>query len=240
MNSWCIIFNLLFAFIWNVEITTVSPFWYHGSNQSHEITQLSGAAEVQSHETCGVWPTRPKDINTNGSRVRAEGMWSSSPHMNVSLDIFSDSAEDDKTVTAQSTLSDYISPVSSRLRNGLIHEHVEKGTKSEATLGCRLFGIDLLPKNSQTTAPPPDREPEIMMPIGKGPSPTTASESDRVNNLDASMSSKEQKQITPDASLRETHSKQGSSLSMRTRTKVKCMVIAASYWIVLLPASIDS
>lgn len=233
MNSWCIIFNLYLQSIWNVEITTASPFWYHGSNQSHELTQLSSAAEVQSHETCGgVWPTRPKDINTNGSRVRAEGMWPASPHMNVSLDLFSDSAEDDKTVTAQSTLSDYISPVSSRLRNGLIHDHVEKGTKSEATLGCRLFGIDLLPKNSQTNAPQ-DREPEIMMPIGKGPSLTA-------DNLDASKSSKEQKQITPDASMRETHSKQGSSLSMRTRTKVKSMVIAASDWIVLLLASIDS
>jgi auxin response factor len=200
---------------------------------------LSSAAEVQSHETCAVWATRPKDINTNGSRVRAEGMWPSSPHINVSLDLFSDSAEDDKTVTAQSTLSDYVSPVSSRLRNGVIHDHVEKGTKSETSLVCRLFGIDLLTKNSQTTAPS-DREPEIMMPMGKGPSPTAASESDRVNNLDTSKSSKEQKQLTPDASLRETHSKQGSSLSMRTRTKVKCIVIAASIWFVLLIARIVS
>ncbi|XP_062154550.1 auxin response factor 18 [Alnus glutinosa] len=207
------------------EITTASPFWYHGSTQSHELTQLSSAAEVQSHETCAVWATRPKDINTNGSRVRAEGMWPSSPHINVSLDLFSDSAEDDKTVTAQSTLSDYVSPVSSRLRNGVIHDHVEKGTKSETSLVCRLFGIDLLTKNSQTTAPS-DREPEIRMPMGKGPSPTAASESDRVNNLDTSKSPKEQKQLTPDASLRETHSKQGSSLSMRTRTKVQMQGVA--------------
>lgn len=202
---------------------------------------MSSAAEVQSHEPCVVWPTRPKDINTNGSRVRAEGMWPSSPHMNVSLDLFSDSAEDDKTLTAQSTLSDYITPVSSRLRNGLIHDHLEKGTKSEISLGCRIFGIDFLTKNSQTTAPP-DRVAEIMVPIGIGPSPTAASGCDRAKNLDASKSSKEQKQLTPDASLRETHSKQGSSLSMRTRTKVKCrfIFIAASIWIVLLLASIDS
>lgn len=207
------------------EITTGSAFWYQGQNQSHELTQLSSAAEVQSHDSCVVWASRTKDINPNGSRVRAEGMWSCSPHMNVSLDLFADSGEDDKTVTAQSTITDYISPVSSRVRNGLAHDKVEKETRSETPFGCRIFGIDLSSKNSQTTALS-DPELEMKMPLGKGPNPTTTCESDRENNQDASKCSKEQKQLIPDSSTRETHSKHGSNLSMRTRTKVQMQGLA--------------
>lgn len=203
---------------WNVEITTnsaASAFWFPGSTHSHELTP----AEVQSRETCGVWPSSQKEINTNGSCNRTEGIWPSSPHVNVSLDLFSDSAEDNKTVTAQSTIPDYLSPGSSMLNNGPINDHVEKRTKAKTFLGCRLFGIDLT-KNSQTTAPP-DRESAIMMSSSaKGSSSTAIPEADRLHNLDASKSSNEQKQLIPDMSLKETQSKQGSTLSMRTRTKV--------------------
>ncbi|GMY09012.1 auxin response factor 18 [Fagus crenata] len=205
------------------EITTnsaASPFWYHGSTQSHELNQLGSVAEVQSRETCVVWPSSQKEINTNGSSIRAEGIWLSSPHVNVSLDLFSDSTEDNKNVTAQSTLSDYLSPVSSMLSNGPIHDHMERRTKSATFLGCRLFGIDLT-KNSQTTAP--EREPAILMSSGaKGPSSTAAPEA----NLDASKSSNEQKQLITDVSLKEAQSKQGSTLSMRTRTKVQMQGVA--------------
>ncbi|KAB1219645.1 Auxin response factor 18 [Morella rubra] len=210
------------------EITTNSAapaFWYHGPAQSHDLTQLGTiAAEVQSCETSVVWPSRPKEINTNGSRGRTEGMWPSSPLVNVSLDLFSDSAEDNKILTPQSTLSDYLSPVSSRLSHSLVHEHVEKGTKSETSLGCRLFGIDLT-KNSQTA--PPEREPGTLMCSGaKGPSPTATFEADRVQKPDTSKSSKEQNQPTPDASLKDTQSKQGSTLSARSRTKVQMQGVA--------------
>lgn len=222
--------------LWNVEITTNSAapaFWYHGPTQSHDLTQLGTiAAEVQSCETSVVWPSRPKEINTNGSRGRTEGMWPSSPLVNVSLDLFSDSAEDNKILTPQSTLSDYLSPISSRLSHSLVHEHVEKGTKSETSLGCRLFGIDLT-KNSQTA--PPEREPGTLMCSGaKGPSPTATFEADRVQKPDTSKSSKEQNQSTPDASLKDTQSKQGSTLSARSRTKVKFIIIAGSIWVMLL------
>ncbi|KAK7849198.1 auxin response factor 9 [Quercus suber] len=207
------------------EITTnsaASAFWFHGSTHSHELTQLGSAAEVQSRETCGVWPSSQKEINTNGSCIRTEGIWPSSPHVNVSLDLFSDSPEDNKTVTAH---PDYLSPGSSMLNNGPINDHVEKRTKSKTFLGCRLFGIDLT-KNSQTTAPP-ERESAIMISSSaKGSSSTAIPEADRVHNLDASKSSNEQKQLIPDVSPKETQSKQGSSLSMRTRTKVQMQGVA--------------
>lgn len=207
---------------WNVEITTnsaASAFWFHGSTHSHELTQLGSAAEVQSRETCGVRPSSQKEINTNGSCIRTEGIWPSSPHVNVSLDLFSDSAEENKTVTAQSTIPDYLSPGSSMLNNGAINDHVEKRTKSKTFLGCRLFGIDLT-KNSQTTAPPERESAMMMSSSAKGSSSTAIPEADRVHNLDASKSSNEQKHLIPDVSLKETQSKQGSTLSMRTRTKV--------------------
>ncbi|XP_042981861.1 auxin response factor 18 isoform X1 [Carya illinoinensis] len=198
------------------EITTnsaASAIWYHGSTQSHELTQLSAAAEVvQSCDTSVAWPSRMKEINNNRSRVRAEGTWSSSPHVNISLDLFSDSLEDNKTVTLQSTLSDFLSPVSSRISNGLVNDHVEKEIKSETSLGCRLFGIDLT-KNSETIA-----LATMVSGGAKGQSPTAASKVNAVHKPDA-KSSKEQKQLIPDESLKETLSKQGSILSTRTRTK---------------------
>lgn len=197
---------------WNAEITTnsaASAIWYHGS------TQLSAAADVHSCETSVAWPSRLKEINNNRSRVRAEGTWSSSPHVNISLDLFSNSLEDDKTVTLQSTLSDFVSPVSSRLSNCLANDHVEKEIKSETSLGCRLFGIDLT-KNSETIA-----LATLGSGGGKGHSSTAASKANTLHEPDA-KSSKEQKQHIPDESL----SKQGSTLSTRTRTKVNFLVIA--------------
>ncbi|KAM7251426.1 hypothetical protein ACFE04_023309 [Oxalis oulophora] len=37
-----------------------SPFWYHGSAHSQEITQFGGTVEVQSNENPVAWPAKPK------------------------------------------------------------------------------------------------------------------------------------------------------------------------------------
>lgn len=211
------------------EITTnsaASAFWYHGPTQSNDLTQMGSASELQSCETQVGWPSRQKEITSNGSRVRAEGVWPSSPHVNVSLDLFPDSTEDNKTVTARSILSNYTSPVSAKLSNGLVYDHVEKGMKSETFQGCRLFGIDLT-KNSNSSAPS-DREVAVVMSSGaRRPSPAAASEADRTQNLDTSKSSsKEQKQLISEVLLKEMQNKQGSTLSTRTRTKVQMQGVA--------------
>ncbi|KAM7273102.1 hypothetical protein ACFE04_027766 [Oxalis oulophora] len=37
-----------------------SPFWYHGSAHSQEITQFGGTVEVQSNENPVAWLAKPK------------------------------------------------------------------------------------------------------------------------------------------------------------------------------------
>ena len=168
-----------------------------------------------------MWPPKHKDPGANncyGSMVRSEGMWPPSSQVDISLNLFPDSRGDNRPVTTRSSMSCYASPVPSRPNN-----QVEKGTKSDASTGCRLFGINLTSKcNSTSTASPPDREPgcSIVVPsIDKGSTPAAASEGDRAQNQEASKLSMEQK-IASD-SPQKGQSKQGSTLSSRSRTKVK-------------------
>lgn len=215
---------------WYVEITTnstASAIWYRGSTQSADLTQLGSAAEVQSSDSQVVWPLRHKDINNSNyfsSMVRSDGIWPSSPHVNISLNLFPDSSEDNKTVSTSCMLTDFASPVSSMPINGMIHEE-EKGTQSDASVGCWLFGINLTGNCSAVS--PPQREPmsSVMVCSGaKGSAATTAPEVDKAqNHQDVSKLSMEQKQVISEPSPKETQSKQGMMLSSRTRTKVKCV-----------------
>lgn len=215
------------------EITTnsaSSPFWYQGSTQSLDITQAVGATEGQSSESQVVRPMRQKDIdstvvkNSNGcnSRLAPEGIWPSSPHLNVSLNLFPDSTDDHRIDAARSVLSGYASSGPTRPRNALIHEQVESGKKSEASLGCRLFGIDLK-HNSNTSAPLGRKVVDAATGASsvKG-SARAASDFDMSQNQDL----KEVKQGTADVLRKETQNKQGSAASTRTRTKVQMQGIA--------------
>lgn len=199
------------------EITTnsaASSLWYNGPSQSHELNQLSSPADVQSCDSQVVWSTRQKEIdgslvNSSGgcnSRVRQEGIWSSTP-VNVSLSLFADSAEDNKTV------------LSSRPKSGVMHDQVEKGKKSEISAGCRLFGINLTEKSSASAT-----HPAVDSSTAQGPVPVT-DVADKDRDLEASSSAKEQKQDTLEVSVKESQSKQGSS-TMRSRTKVQMQGIA--------------
>ncbi|KAH9731425.1 auxin response factor 18 [Citrus sinensis] len=213
------------------EITTnsaASAFWYQGSTQSHDITQVVGATEGQSSESQVVRPMRQKEIdstiinNSNdcSSRLAPEGIWPSSPHLNVSLNLFPDSTDDHRIVAAQSVLSGYAS--SGRPGNTVIHEEVERGKKSEASLGCWLFGIDL--KHNSNTAAPLGRkvvDPTTGTSGVKG-SARAASDFDASQNQDL----KEVKRGMADVSRKETQNKQGSAASTRTRTKVQMQGIA--------------
>lgn len=215
------------------EITTnsaSSPFWYQGSTQSLDITQAVGATEGQSSESQVVRAMRQKEIdstvvkNSNGcnSRLAPEGIWPSSPHLNVSLNLFPDSTDDHRIDAARSVLSGYASSGPTRPRNALIHEQVERGKKSEASLGCRLFGIDLK-HNSNTSAPLGRKvvDPATGASGVKG-SARAASDFDMSQNQDL----KEVKQGTADVLRKETQNKQGSAASTRTRTKVQMQGIA--------------
>ncbi|KDP28473.1 hypothetical protein JCGZ_14244 [Jatropha curcas] len=219
------------------EITTnsaASPFWYHGSTQSHEFNQLGSVAETQSCESQVFWSMRQKEIDSNllnsnscgNSRVQPESIWPSSPHMNVSLSLFPDSTEDNRTITTQPVISGYASPIPSRQINNLIHDQVEKGKKYENSVGCRLFGIDIT-SNSNAAATP---EKEALCPTvdshgTEGPAPAS-SDSDKAQNMDVSNPLKDQKQGASEVVPRETHSKLGSTSSTRTRTKVQMQGVA--------------
>ncbi|XP_011023162.1 PREDICTED: auxin response factor 18 isoform X2 [Populus euphratica] len=216
----------------DIPTSAASSFWYHGPAQSHELAQLGSSIEVQSSES-HVWSMRQKEIDSNllnsssscNTRARPEGIWPS-PHMNGSLNFFPDSVGDNNFATTQSIISGFSSPISSRQSNCLINEQVEKGRKYENSVGCRLFGIDLT-SNSSSSAPP---EKEPGYPIvdsngtkGLGPA---ASEAERAQTMDVSMYLKEQNQVLSEAMLKESQSKQGSTTSMRTRTKVQMQGIA--------------
>ncbi|KAJ6710314.1 AUXIN RESPONSE FACTOR 4-RELATED [Salix koriyanagi] len=217
----------------DIPTSAASSFWYHGSTQSHELAQLGCSTEVQSSES-HVWSMRQKEIDSNllnnssscNTRARPEGIWPSSPHMNVSLNFFPDSAGDNDFATTQSIISGFPSPMSSRQSNCLISEQVEKGRKYENSAGCRLFGIDLT-SNSGSSAPP---EKESAYPIvdsnGTKVLVPAASEAERAQTMDVSMYSKEQKQVLSEALLKESRSKQGSATSTRTCTKVQMQGIA--------------
>ncbi|XP_015577377.1 auxin response factor 11 [Ricinus communis] len=217
------------------EITTnsaTSPFWYPGSTQSLEVSQLGGAAEAQSCESQVMWSRRQKEIDNcllNGSscssRVRSEGIWPHSPHMDVSLSLFSDSADDNRTITTQSVISGYAPAFPSRQSNSLVHEQVEKGKKYENSVGCRLFGIDLISNSS--TAAPPEKESLGLKMDSNGPrgSAPAVDGTDEAQNVDVSKASKEQKEAASEVMPKETHSKPGTT-STRTRTKVQMQGVA--------------
>lgn len=216
----------------HIPTSAASSFWYHGSTQSHELAQLGSSIEVQSSES-HVWSLRQKEIDSNllnnssscNTRARPEGIWPS-PHMNVSLNFFPDSVGDNNFATTRSIISGFSSPISSRQSNCLINEQVEKGRKYENSVGCRLFGIDLT-SNSGSSAPS-EKEPgyptvDSNGTKGLGPA---VSEAERAQTMDVSMYLKEQKQVLSEAMVKESQSKQGSTTSMRTRTKVQMQGIA--------------
>ncbi|KAL1071777.1 hypothetical protein V6Z11_D11G110000 [Gossypium hirsutum] len=199
------------------EITTSSAgsaFWCRESIQSHELTPVGSTLEVQSSENQVMWPMRQKEadnclINGNGgykSRTPPENAWPPSPLVNVSLNLFPDSMENNyKTGALQTALTGYA--------KGLMHDQVEK-RKTETFTGCRLFGFNLT--DSASVAAPPDKE-QTSTSIGyngvRGHVPAAFHVEQKPET------SKEQKQVASETSTQEMQAKQGSATSMRSRTK---------------------
>ncbi|KAM2932860.1 hypothetical protein FF1_040881 [Malus domestica] len=109
------------------EVTTnsaASSFWYHSSPQTMELNR-GGVPEVQTSGSQVVWPLRQKESNSSSyssARVCSEGIWPSSPHVDVPLSLFPDSKESSKNVIAGSVLSSIASPILSKPNNVLIHD----------------------------------------------------------------------------------------------------------------------
>ncbi|OMO64276.1 hypothetical protein CCACVL1_21900 [Corchorus capsularis] len=216
------------------EITTNSAgsaFWCRGSTQSHELTQVGSTIEVQSNESQVMWPMRQKEMDSslvNGnynSRTRPENAWPPSSHVNVSLNLFHDSMDDNnKTGTPRTVLTGYASSVQARPSNDVLHDQVEKGNKTETSTGCRLFGFNLT--DSTGAAGPSDKEQASTTVDYNRVKGSIPAASDFDQNPETSKASKEQKQVVSETSNKEMQGKQGATTSMRSRTKVHMQGIA--------------
>ncbi|TKY64095.1 Auxin response factor 7 [Spatholobus suberectus] len=213
----------------DVSSSAASGLWYHGSSQSHELSQLGAAtAEVQSKENQVSCSLRQKDviINSNpinansssSSRVRVEGVWPSSPHLNVTSNLFSDPSNNNG-VLARSSISGYPN-VPSRSSDGPTCDRVEDGKKTENSPDCWLFGVNLT-NNSSNVINSLDGLSIVPTSGPKESIPAAACETERVQTPNYSLSNKGQKQIISEASPNEWQNKQATVPSMRTRTKVR-------------------
>lgn len=155
-----------------------------------------------------------------------EGVWPSSPHLNVSPNLFSDPINNNG-VSAKSSMAIYPN-VPSKSSDVPTCDRGEDGKKTEKnSLDCWLFGVNLSNKCCGNVISPSERELRgpISSNVGSGPKesiPAAACETERVQSLNYSLSNKGQKQIISEASPNEWQNKQATVPSMRTRTKVHC------------------
>ncbi|KAK4379240.1 hypothetical protein RND71_001102 [Anisodus tanguticus] len=202
--------------------SAASPFWYPGSGPTVEVSHLGSVAEVQNHDNQLFWSSKQNSSLSNGvsntsCRTHLSGAWQHSVLGNGSLNLLRDSIEDNKQLITRSALLDYSSPMSSRASNGLLHDQVDRGNKSEISSACRLFGIDL--RNNSVG------EKEMLVPNVISnyaddativPDESEVAEDQNVEHLNPS---EEKKQDQLEALPKDTH-KQGLT-SSRTRTKVQ-------------------
>ncbi|KAM5571213.1 auxin response factor 9-like [Rosa sericea] len=181
----------------------------------HDVTQLSGAAEGQRSENHVSLNHQQADISSCISRTKTDGGWLSSP-----------TVEDSKSGPAWPLFSGYSTPTSSKPKNDLMLDHVEKRKKTETAASCLIFGVDFSSHlNSSHSVEKPRSQP-IIASTGATEGQVSISveaESDQKSDLSkASKESKAQFQVSP----KETLSKQSSSASTRSRVKVQMQGIA--------------
>ncbi|KAA0050656.1 hypothetical protein IC582_000673 [Cucumis melo] len=222
------------------EITSGSApsgFWLQGSTIPHEISQISGGTnEVQSSNNRVVWALGQRKLDSNSSHcnpiANVEGIWPSPP-LNISLNLYPDSTFERELVQKQPQSSPYSSSVTSKPSSDLIHpDQLEKGSKPDISLGCRIFGIDLkknssiVPTNS-SIVPTLERRSSCLLMVSDGaPEPVTmAVVTPQVDAGNLSQHSKEQ-QLSSELSTKGTQTKHISNLSSRTRTKVQMQGVA--------------
>lgn len=215
-----------------VEITpssAPSSFWIHGSTTTHEI---SGANEVQSSDNQVVWALgqRKLDSNVDSSNsshcnpiAHVEGIWPSPPLLNFSLKLYPDSTCERELVPKQPLPSPYSPSVTSKSSSDLIqHDQLEKGNKTDISLGCRIFGINL--KTNSSIVSSSEKKPSCTTSVADGAkdSVAAAATTSQVDAGNLSQPSKEQPQpqVASELSTKGTQTKHVSNLSSRTRTKV--------------------
>lgn len=181
--------------------------------QSHDITQLSVAAEPKRNENHVI-----RHHHQTDPKGQAEGTWLSSPQPTGSQHHFQDASEDNKSISVGPIYFGYSTQNLSKQNNDQILDQCYKGKKIETTGTFRLFGFEMIDHSTNS----PSVEKVSRQPISVSTATTegqvsTLSVAEAEQKCDSSKASKEA--IREQLSI-ETPSKQSCSASARSRTKV--------------------
>ncbi|MED6110489.1 hypothetical protein PIB30_043392 [Stylosanthes scabra] len=208
--------------------SAASVFWDSGLTQA-DMTQHSVMAESKRSDSTSMWHHKQIDMNSKSnnnliSRNQTEGSWLSSPHSCCPSQLFQDTMDDSKSVSAWPASN----PHSSRLNNDHVHDQVDKENKAETATSCRLFGIDLIDhsRNSSTVEKAAAHAVNVNSFTSEG-CVSTISKTEAGQKSDASKTGKERKQEQQQVSPKETQSKQ---ICSRSRTKVS--IIDLFIWVI--------
>ncbi|XP_031280904.1 auxin response factor 9 [Pistacia vera] len=205
--------------------STASAPWNSSLTQSHDVTQLS-VTEGKRSDNHVSWHSKQTDFNSNSnslSRTQTDGEWLASPHVSFSQQLFPDAVDDNKNVSAWRPIHGYSTSHSSKVNNDSMPDLVEIGRKTEMGASCRLFGIDLI--NHSTSSTTMEKAAASSVTTERHNLCTlSAGDSDQKSDLSKTFREKkpEQVQVSP----KEIQSRQSSSTSTRSRTKVQMQGVA--------------
>nr|WGH73283.1 binding protein transporter ARF9B [Mangifera indica] len=205
--------------------STTSAPWNSSLTQSHDVKQLSVAEGNRSDDHVS-WHNKQTDFNRNGnsvSRTQTDGEWLASPHVTFSQQLFPDAVDDNKNVSAWHAFHGYSTPHSSKANNDPMTDRVEAGRKTEMAASCRLFGIDLINHSTSSTAVEKAAASSVTT-EGHNLGSISAGDSDKKSDLPKTFREKKHDQLQ--VSPKEIQSRQSSSASTRSRTKVQMQGVA--------------
>ncbi|XP_031504219.1 auxin response factor 9 [Nymphaea colorata] len=233
------------------QAESVSSYWYPGVSQSHELTSLSGATDLDANQTQITWCSKRKDsMAGDGHNVfmnQPDAL--SSPRVQTSLPVFQ--SEENKTETMWSSVTclptsdlpmklcrtanshphvevatDIYPATNSNMSSAYSEQSVQKKAKPE---GCRLFGFQLI-ENCGAADDSPLQSSRTSSPVEEVHVQPKCAESDQ-----SSKKTKDAK-VTTHQPFKEIQNSQ--SVPTRSRTKVHMHGIAVGRAVDL--ATLDS
>ncbi|XP_019413505.1 PREDICTED: auxin response factor 18-like isoform X2 [Lupinus angustifolius] len=199
-----------------------SAFWNAGMTPPN--LQFSAMGESKRSENNHMWHHKQIDNSKSGcnaiSRNQADGIWQSSPHSSVPSNLFYDTTDDSKSVSAWPNSKTH----SEKLNNDNLRDQVDKENKVEGATSCRLFGIELIGHTKNSPAiDGASVHAENVSGVSNEGCVSTLSKTDADHNSDLSKVSEERNQEQLQVSPKETQSKQ---ICSRSCTKVQMQGIA--------------
>ncbi|KAJ0105589.1 hypothetical protein Patl1_17494 [Pistacia atlantica] len=204
--------------------STASAPWNSSLTQSHDVTQLS-VTEGKRSDNHVSWHSKQTDFNSNSnslSRTQTDGEWLASPRVSFSQQLFPDAVDDNKNVSAWRPIHGYSTSHSSKVNIDSMPDRVEIGRKTEMGASCRLFGIDLINHSMSSTTMEKAAASSVTT---EGHNLCTLSAGDSDQKSDLSKTFREKKSEQVQVSPKEIQSRQSSSTSTRSRTKVLTQIL---------------